>query len=90
MGRGGMGSKIGAARKAAFAGANCIIANGIHIPNITKVFKGEDIGTLFLPSDPPSTTQNFWLSHMVSHESRVYAIYIYKERERLVVIHYGV
>eukprot|EP00001_Collodictyon_triciliatum_P092671 16335_2 len=64
MGRGGMGSKIGAARKAAFAGANCIIANGIHIPNITKVFKGEDIGTLFLPSDPPSTTQNFWLSHM--------------------------
>ena len=39
MGRGGMGSKIGAATKAAQAGANCVIANGIYIPNITKVQK---------------------------------------------------
>jgi glutamate 5-kinase len=64
MGRGGMGSKIGAARKAASSGANCVIANGIYIPNITKVFNGEDIGTLF-PSPPVTLSpKGFWLSNM--------------------------
>jgi len=63
MGRGGMGSKIGAARKASYAGANCVIANGIHLPNITKVFDGEDVGTLF-PAKPRATKKEFWLSHM--------------------------
>jgi glutamate 5-kinase len=63
MGRGGMGSKIGAARKAAQAGSNCIIANGIYIPNISKVFNGEDIGTLF-PAQERATRKAFWLSHM--------------------------
>jgi glutamate 5-kinase len=37
MGRGGMGSKIGAAMKAAESGSNCIVANGINLSNITKV-----------------------------------------------------
>lgn len=63
MGRGGMGSKIGAASKAAYAGANCIIANGIYLTNITKVFDGEDIGTLF-PAQARASTKDFWLSHM--------------------------
>ena len=63
MGRGGMGSKIGAAMKAAESGSNCIVANGINLSNITKVFDGEDIGTLF-PAQPRRDKKSFWLSHM--------------------------
>lgn len=71
MGRGGMGSKIGAARKAAWAGASCVIANGINLSNISRVFAGEDIGTLFPPPEVPFEKKDYWMSHMAIPAGRL-------------------
>jgi len=62
MGRGGMGSKIYAARVAAQGGVHCCIANGIDVRNISRVFAGTDIGTLFPPETFPSSKHQHWLA----------------------------
>ncbi|WP_423820891.1 glutamate 5-kinase [Salinisphaera sp. SPP-AMP-43] len=49
LGRGGMATKIGAARQAADSGALTVIADGL-LPNVlARVVAGEVIGTLLLP-----------------------------------------
>lgn len=45
---GGMKTKLEAAWKAASAGIPTIIANGNHISTLQRIFRGEDVGTLFL------------------------------------------
>jgi glutamate 5-kinase len=61
MGRGGMASKIAAARVAALGGVHTCVAGGFDIGNIKKVFSGEDIGTLFPASGRPNKRQR-WLT----------------------------
>ena len=61
-GRGDMGSKIAAASLAADNGVNTVIASGRNIQNISTVFSGSDIGTIFPPSARPSRSQ-CWLSY---------------------------
>jgi len=68
MGRGGMGSKIYAARVAAQGGVNCCIANGIDVRNITRVFDGTDIGTLFPAEKTPSSKHQHWLAYSAQPE----------------------
>jgi glutamate 5-kinase len=55
-----MGSKIQAARVAARGGVNCCVANGMDIHNISRVFSGEDVGTLFPAHQRPTKFQH-WL-----------------------------
>ncbi|NLG12495.1 MAG: glutamate 5-kinase [Elusimicrobia bacterium] len=50
-GTGGMRSKVSAARYVAERGIYCVILNGKKMWSITEAFKGENIGTLFLPSN---------------------------------------
>ncbi len=63
--KGGMASKLEAARIATTAGENVIIANG-HTPGVlTKILAGEDVGTLFLPVGATIRSRKRWLSFAV-------------------------
>jgi len=70
VGRGGMGSKIAAASLAADHGVNTVIASGHNIQNISTVFSGSDIGTIFPPSARPSRSQ-CWLSYFEETNGQV-------------------
>ncbi len=50
-GRGGMKTKIEAAKIATYSGCMMIVASGKDSNVIKKIFNGEDAGTLFLPVD---------------------------------------
>ncbi len=62
LGRGGMYTKVRAARLAARSGAATVIAAGVAENVITKVIAGEDIGTHFLPDIEPLLARKRWLA----------------------------
>eukprot|EP00293_Proteomonas_sulcata_P008212 CAMPEP_0184307732 /NCGR_PEP_ID=MMETSP1049-20130417/16400_1 /TAXON_ID=77928 /ORGANISM="Proteomonas sulcata, Strain CCMP704" /LENGTH=161 /DNA_ID=CAMNT_0026620287 /DNA_START=127 /DNA_END=612 /DNA_ORIENTATION=- len=70
MGRGGMASKIGAARVAALGGVNTVVASGYDLNNITQVFAGADIGTLFPAESRPNKRQR-WLTFATTTVGRI-------------------
>jgi glutamate 5-kinase len=61
-GRGGMSSKIAAARVAASGGVHTVVASGLDVANIKRIFAGEDIGTLF-PAGPRPNKRQRWLTY---------------------------
>jgi glutamate 5-kinase len=67
MGRGGMASKIAAARVAALGGVHTCVASGFDVTNIKRVFAGEDIGTLFPAHARPNRRQR-WLTVRLAPE----------------------
>lgn len=70
MGRGGMASKINAAQVAANGGVICCIANGFDINNVSRVFQGQDIGTVFPAKERPTRLQH-WLAHAANPSGAV-------------------
>ena len=50
LSKGGMGSKLRAAQLATHAGSHVVIADGRTIGNITRVMRGEDVGTFIVAS----------------------------------------
>ena len=67
FGRGGMQTKITAARKAAKSGARTIIANGMAADILTEIISGNFVGTTLLPAKPILTSRKQWLgSHLQS------------------------
>ena len=62
-GRGGMKSKVDAARMAARAGIPTVVAKGSEPSNLTRVLAGEDVGTLFLPGSAAISARRMWLLH---------------------------
>uniref|UniRef100_A0A7S4UQM0 Aspartate/glutamate/uridylate kinase domain-containing protein n=1 Tax=Guillardia theta TaxID=55529 RepID=A0A7S4UQM0_GUITH len=70
MGRGGMASKIGAARVAALGGVHTVVASGYDLDNIAKVFAGADVGTLFPASARPNKRQR-WLTFATVSEGKI-------------------
>ncbi|MFW5930931.1 MAG: glutamate 5-kinase [Desulfosalsimonas sp.] len=61
LGTGGMLSKIRAARKTSVAGIPMVIANGLEDDILIKLFKGEALGTLFLPSEQRLSNRKSWI-----------------------------
>ncbi|MCM2973696.1 glutamate 5-kinase [Larsenimonas suaedae] len=62
LGRGGMATKVRAARLAARSGAQTVIASG-HQPNVlSRVVAGECVGTLLTPHDAPIAARKRWLA----------------------------
>jgi glutamate 5-kinase len=49
VGRGGFTTKLEAAEIAMLSGCAAIVANGKHADVLSRVFSGEEVGTLFLP-----------------------------------------
>jgi len=64
FGRGGMTTKIEAAKKAAASGAATVIANGKSTGALLRIASGEPEGTLFLPGRPEERlgSRKHWLA----------------------------
>lgn len=61
LGRGGMATKLRAARQAAASGAMTVIVGGRQDDVLTKLFHGEQLGTLMLPEHKPMAARKQWL-----------------------------
>lgn len=62
LGRGGMSTKVRAARLAARSGAATVVAAGATADVINVVLRGEEIGTHFLPNLEPIAARKQWLA----------------------------
>ncbi len=62
FGRGGMATKVLAAKRAALSGANTIIASGRQDDVLVRLAKGEVIGTQFITRTVRLTARKQWLS----------------------------
>lgn len=65
LSKGGMASKLNAARIATTAGENVIIANGRMPGNLAKIVAGEDVGTLFLAQGQMLRSFKRWIGFTV-------------------------
>jgi glutamate 5-kinase len=61
LSRGGMASKLEAARLAVSAGESVVIANGRRPNVLVDVLAGEPVGTLFLAQGPAVTSRKRWI-----------------------------
>src|SRR6185295_14817355 len=61
LSRGGMASKLEAARLATTAGENVVIANGRRPNVLIDILHGEDIGTLFATQGPAVASRKRWI-----------------------------
>lgn len=62
LGRGGMSTKVRAARLAARSGAATVVAAGAHENIINAVVSGENLGTYFLSDLEPLVARKRWLA----------------------------
>ena len=62
LGRGGMITKLRAARLAARSGANTVIASGREQNVLARLFAGENLGTLLVAANEPITARKQWLA----------------------------
>ena len=62
LGKGGMSTKVRAARLASRSGAATVIAPGSAVNVITDVISGVNIGTYFLPDIEPIAARKRWLA----------------------------
>ena len=66
LGRGGMATKLLAARRAARSGAVTVILSGEVSDNLRQLAAGAGVGTLLWPDDEPITARQQWLlTHQV-------------------------
>ncbi|MEX0937172.1 MAG: glutamate 5-kinase [Pirellulales bacterium] len=63
--KGGMASKLEAARIATSSGENVIIASGRRPGVLSKIVSGEPVGTLFLAQGQSVTARKRWIGHAV-------------------------
>lgn len=62
-GRGGMKTKLEAAKVVIRAGGKVLIANGKRPYVIKEIFEGKDIGTMFLPSEDNLSEKKRWIGY---------------------------
>ncbi|MGM0541562.1 MAG: glutamate 5-kinase [Pseudomonadota bacterium] len=62
LGRGGMYTKVMAAKRAARSGTATLIASGRESDILSKLFRGESFGTLLIPDLEPLTARQQWLA----------------------------
>jgi len=67
LGRGGMTTKLLAARRAARSGAYTVIVSGKHPENLRHLAAGQGVGTLLWPDNKPITARQQWLvGHLIA------------------------
>ncbi len=72
LGRGGMFTKIRAAKLAARSGTTTLIASG-RVPNVlSKIAAGDNIGTLLRPAQAPIAARKQWLASHLKMSGRLY------------------
>jgi glutamate 5-kinase len=62
LGRGGMITKVSAAKKAARSGAHTLIASGWEDRVLARLAEGEQLGTLLVASQEPMAARKQWLA----------------------------
>ncbi|WP_019557054.1 glutamate 5-kinase [Thiomicrorhabdus arctica] len=62
LGKGGMYTKVMAAKRAARSGTATLIASGREPDILSKLFQGEPFGTLLIPDLEPLTARQQWLA----------------------------
>lgn len=62
-GKGGMVTKVRAARSAAAVGCAAVIASGKRPGVLASVLAGDDLGTLFLPEPDRQNSRAHWIKH---------------------------
>jgi glutamate 5-kinase len=62
LGRGGMLTKVLAAKRAARSGASTVIANGREHDVLLRLAAGEDIGTALIAATPKRAARKQWMS----------------------------
>lgn len=65
LGRGGMLTKVRAARLAAGTGAHTVIASGRQIDALVRLADGEELGTLLVASQQPLAARKQWLAGLM-------------------------
>ncbi|MGO8688979.1 MAG: glutamate 5-kinase [Thermoguttaceae bacterium] len=71
LGKGGMASKLEAARLATAAGENVIIASGRTPHILSKIIAGEPVGTLFLAQGRSVAARKRWIGFTVKPRGRL-------------------
>jgi len=71
LGKGGMESKVKAARQVAMCGIPTIIANGTKKNIISAIFQGREEGTLFLPQSIPMRSRKHWIAFTKSPKGKI-------------------
>ena len=71
LGRGGMATKLQAARRAARSGAATVILSGNYPDNLQHLAAGEGVGTLLWPDNEPMTARQQWLAGHLIPKGRV-------------------
>src|SRR5688572_25250957 len=61
LGKGGMGSKLEAARLVTSAGESMIVADGRVADVLPRLLNGEELGTMFLPGAPKRAGRGRWI-----------------------------
>jgi len=62
VGTGGMASKVEAARRATWAGADAIVADARQPGIVDDVLGGRDVGTLFVAARAPLSAKKYWIA----------------------------
>ena len=65
LGRGGMRTKVQAARIAARSGTHCLIAGGAEPDILMRVAQGEACGTLLSPREGPVSARRQWIAALL-------------------------
>ena len=68
LGRGGMRTKVQAARIAARSGTHCVIANGMEPDVLRRISQGEACGTFLSPRDEPLSARRQWIAGLLHRE----------------------
>ena len=71
LGRGGMITKVRAARRAARSGASTIIVSGREPDVLRRVSEGDQVGTLLTPQQGPIAARKQWLAGQLSARGRL-------------------
>src|SRR6185369_11588080 len=71
VGTGGMATKVAAAKKAAKNGVATIMVSGKRSGIIVAALQGEDVGTLFLPSDVGLNRRKHWIAYSLKPSGRI-------------------
>lgn len=72
LGRGGMTSKLQAAKKVVCAGIPMIIANGRQIDVLLDIFNEKECGTFFVPKDVKIGSKKRWIGYSASPEGKIF------------------
>jgi glutamate 5-kinase len=70
-GTGGMSTKVLAAKNAASYGVATAILSGERLEQLSDLFDGKDVGTLFLPKEQQLTSRKHWIAHTLKAKGQI-------------------